>query len=271
MKKFAIIGLGYIAPRHLEAIKSVGGTVVAACDVHDCGGILDSYNLHCLFFRSEIDFFNHISPENTDYLVVCTPNRLHFAHTYAAVAKGISVICEKPLFTLRHQADLLQPYAHKIFCILQLRLHPMMDQVRAALANQQTPKIELYYHTPRGQWYEKSWKSDPQNGGVLMNIGIHLFDLLIFLLGEPLSTTISRYDTKTAHGVSVFPTAEVHWELSTDPYLEPTRSIVIDDSVFFFTQGFTGLHAQSYYQILIGNGFTLHDALPALDMVMGMR
>ena len=194
---FALIGCGgYIAPRHLKAIRDVGGTLVAACDVNDSVGILDSFSPDCRYFK-EIERFDrfldklHNTEDKIDWVSICTPNYLHDSHIRLALRNGANAICEKPLVINPRNLDYLnkleQETGKRVFTILQLRLHPAILALKERLqANPpgEKHKVHLTYCTPRGGWYEVSWKgSEEKSGGILMNIGIHLFDMLIFLFG----------------------------------------------------------------------------------------
>jgi len=182
--KFAIIGLGYIAHKHLEAIKAVGGTLVAACDVRDSVGILDRYFPNVPFFNSEHLFWDFVGDAYPDYVVICTPNAQHHHQIRLAFVRSHHVICEKPVCTSLAQAQSLAlSLGGRFYSILQLRLHPVYKALKAQAPL--TGRWEMEYYTPRGPWYDKSWKSQPEHGGTLLNIGVHMFDALIGLFGYP--------------------------------------------------------------------------------------
>ncbi len=279
-KNFALIGVaGYIAPRHLQAIKAVGGNLVAALDIADTVGILDAYFPKCEFFTDEFAFYDFLMDKaHIDYLVVCSPNHLHETHCIAGLKLNADVICEKPLSltteSLQHLAE-AQAYTNKnIYTILQLRLHPLLvalkQEMEKASATSHSVKIE--YFTPRGNWYHKSWKGDIQkSGGIATNIGVHLFDLAYWLFGEMESIEVEKNTATESIGILKLNQATVHWHLNIETENTTKRQIVVDDKCIEFTNGFTDLHTISYQAILNQQGFTIDVVRPSIDMVERIR
>ena len=295
MKKFAITGVaGYIAPRHLRAIKDTGNILVAASDPHDSVGILDQYFPDAAFFTEIERFDRHLdklrrSGNGIDYLSICSPNNLHDAHIRLALRNDAHAICEKPLVLNPWNLDLLEKleeeYKRKIFSILQLRVHPSLISLKDKIEKERKTskhKVELTYVTSRGKWYDYSWKGDPQkSGGIATNIGIHFFDLLIWLFGKPINYNILLNRTDKMKGELELESADVSWFLSIDKKdlagdlirggKTTYRSIKIDDKEIEFTEGFTELHTEVYRRTLNGNGFTISDARPSIEFVQKLR
>lgn len=292
MKRFAIIGAaGYVAPRHMEAIKVTGNELVAAYDKFDSVGVMDRYFPYADFFIEFERFDRHLEKlkregKGIDYLVICSPNYLHDAHCRYGLKLGADVICEKPVVLNARNLDglqLVETQTNKnINCILQLRLHPkiveLKKQVDATSAGHYN--IDLKYVTHRGNWYNISWKGDDsKSGGIETNIGIHLFDMLIYLFGKPTEVSASNKQNKSAKGSLKFKNASVDWFLSIDANDLPEgngsnsfhRSIVINDELLDFTSGFDQLHIQSYEAILAGNGFRLANARESIELVNQIR
>ncbi|AQQ71509.1 UDP-N-acetyl-2-amino-2-deoxy-D-glucuronate oxidase [Limihaloglobus sulfuriphilus] len=296
MKNFALIGVGgYIAPRHLEAIKNTGNNLVASLDKNDSVGILDSFFPKSSFF-TEFERFDrylekirHKNGEKVDYVSICSPNYLHDAHCRFALRIGADAICEKPLVLNPWNVDALQElereYGKKIYSILQLRLHSAITSLKSRIETDTPDKIydiDLTYITSRGPWYEVSWKGDiKKSGGVTCNIGIHFFDMLLWIFGAAKTSIIHRYDTKGAAGYIELERARVRWYLSLDkndlPHaavekgLPTYRSITIEGEELEFSGGFTELHTISYEGILSGKGFGLSDVRPSIELVSNMR
>ena len=293
MKRFAIIGAaGYVAPKHMEAIKATGNELVAAYDKFDSVGVMDRYFPYADFFIEFERFDRHLEMlkregKGIDYLVVCSPNYLHDAHCRYGLKLGADIICEKPVVLNARNIDGLQlvetQTKQRINCILQLRLHPkivaLKKEIEEAPASKDY-KIDLKYITHRGNWYNISWKGDDtKSGGIETNIGIHLFDMLIYLFGNPTEVSESSKSDKSAKGSLKFKNAAVDWFLSIDANDLPEgngsssfhRSIVIDYSLLDFTSGFDQLHIQSYEAILRGEGFGLDDARDSIELVNEIR
>ena len=295
MKKFAITGVaGYIAPRHLRAIKDTDNILVAAADPHDSVGILDQYFPDAAFFTEIERFDRHLdklrrSGNGIDYLSICSPNNLHDAHIRLALRNDAHAICEKPLVLNPWNLDLLEKleeeYKRKIFSILQLRVHPSLISLKDKIEKERKTskhKVELTYVTSRGKWYDYSWKGDPQkSGGIATNIGIHFFDLLIWLFGKPINYNILMNRTDKMKGELELESADVSWFLSIDKKdlagdlirggKTTYRSIKIDDKEIEFTEGFTELHTEVYRRTLNGNGFTISDARASIEFVQQLR
>ena len=271
--KFALIGAaGYIAPKHMKAIRDTGNELVFIVDKNDSVGVIDRYFDDVPFCRSIAD----IDYQKTDYLSVCTPNYLHFSHIINALASGCDVICEKPIVLTEVELDSIKKYAYyygqKVYTILQLRLHPQILLLKKHLGDGRH-KVRLRYVTKRGPWYFESWKGDvDKSGGVVTNIGIHLFDLLLWLFGGVKDNTLQFSDDKTISGRLILERADVEWQLSVDKdYGDFQRVMIVDDIVVDFTEGMGDLHTESYKQILEGNGFGLDDARPSIVLTEKLR
>ncbi|WP_105265348.1 Gfo/Idh/MocA family protein [Pseudoalteromonas sp. T1lg76] len=295
MKKFALIGAsGYIAPRHLRAIKDTGNDLVVAMDINDSVGIMDSHFPNAEFFTEFEDFTAFVEDQEMqgnklDYIAICSPNYLHAPHMKYALKNGIDVICEKPLVLESSDMDVLkgyeEKYGAKVNSILQLRLHPsiiaLKEKVAAASADH-IFDVDLTYMTSRGKWYMKSWKGfDHKSGGVATNIGVHFYDMLHFVFGELQHNEVHYRDEKTASGYLQYERARVRWFLSIDANNLPEnavhgekttyRSITIGDEELEFSGGFTDLHTQSYQNILAGNGFGVDENRVAIETVENIR
>ena len=280
MSSFAIIGAaGYIAPRHLKAIKEVGGNLVAALDIADSVGILDAYFPDCEFFKDEFAFYDFLMDKvPTDYLVVCSPNYLHEEHCYAGLKLNADVICEKPLTlsleSLNNLADAETYTGKNIYTILQLRLHPILQQLKREIesTNKESHEVNIEYFTPRGKWYHNSWKGDvKKSGGIATNIGIHLFDLVSWLFGDVKDIFTETNNTVESRGNLQLANANVQWNLSIAQHEKARRIIIIDGKTIEFTDGFADLHTQSYHEILNKKGFTIKDVKPSVDITERIR
>ena len=295
MKKFALIGTaGYIAPRHLRAIKDTGNDLVVAMDVNDSVGIMDSHFPDAEFFTEFEEFSAFVEDlklkgEKLDYIAVASPNYLHLPHMKFALQNGIDVICEKPLVLNTADLDTLIRYESehgaKVNSILQLRLHPsiiaLRDKVQAAPADK-VFDVNLTYLTSRGKWYLKSWKGfDEKSGGVATNIGVHFYDMLHFIFGDIKYNEVHYRDEKTSSGFLQYERANVRWFLSIDANHLPEnaiqgekltyRSIDVEGEELEFSGGFTDLHTQSYERILAGKGYGVEDNRAAIETVDTMR
>jgi len=293
---FAIIGAaGYIAPRHFSAIKELEGSVVAAYDLHDSVGQLDSFFPSAEFFTIFEEFAVYVSEraageEKIDYVVVCSPNFLHVAHIKFALRLGINVICEKPLvLTVKDLNEISQyekSFGARVYSILQLRLHPtIIDLQKATVAGKSGEGVvagEVTYITSRGSWYSKSWKGDTRkSGGVATNIGIHFFDMLHYLFGESKSNDVHFRSETTTAGCLKFESVSIRWFLSTDESYLPSnfvsgdkktfRNIVIGDRSVEFSGGFEDLHRASYREILADRGFGIQCTRSAIKTVEELR
>ncbi|MBT1704875.1 Gfo/Idh/MocA family oxidoreductase [Chryseosolibacter indicus] len=295
MKNFALIGAaGFIAPRHLKAIKETGNNLVAAIDKHDNVGILDSYFPNADFFIEFERFDRHLDKikrkgANVDYISICSPNYLHDSHIRYALRYGADAICEKPLVLNPWNIDALQELesetGKKINTILQLRLHPSIIALREKIKNGPKDKIydvDLQYMTSRGNWYHISWKGDlSKSGGIATNIGIHFFDMLMWIFGKVQDVTLSSISSEHASGILHLEHAKVTWFLSInydhipqevrDKGKRTYRTLKLEGEEIEFSEGFTDLHTKSYEEILKGNGFGLVDAKPSIDIVYKIR
>jgi UDP-N-acetyl-2-amino-2-deoxyglucuronate dehydrogenase len=297
MKNFAITGVaGYIAPRHLQAIKDTGNRLVAAVDPNDSVGILDKYFPDVSFFTEFERFDRHLeklrrekNDQKVDYLTICSPNNLHDAHIRLALRVGANAICEKPLVLNPWNLDALQELEYetsaRVFTVLQLRVHQEINKLKAKLENEK-PKhkheVVLSYITSRGLWYYYSWKGMiEKSGGIATNIGIHFFDLLMWLFGDVQSSVLHLKEDRRMSGFIELKNANVKWFLSTDRNDLPEeiskkgvptfRSITVDGEQIQFSEGFTDLHTQVYDETLKGNGFGLEDARPSITLVQKLR
>ena len=295
MKRFALIGAGgYIAPRHLRAIKDTGNELVVAMDVNDSVGIMDSHFPEAEFFTEFEQFEAFVEDEKLngrklDYVAICSPNYLHAPHMKFALKNGIDVICEKPLVLTSEDLDLLaryeREYGARVNSILQLRLHPSIIALRDKVQSSAADKVfdvDLTYMTSRGKWYMKSWKGvDEKSGGVATNIGVHFYDMLHFIFGEIKVNEVHHRDEKTAAGYLEYEKARVRWFLSIDANHLPEnavagekmtyRSITIEDEELEFSGGFTDLHTQSYERILKCEGYGVEDNRAAIETVEVIR
>ncbi len=294
-KAFALIGVGgYIAPRHLRAIKDTGHILAAALDKNDSVGVLDSYFPDAHFFTEFERFDRHIEKrrrrgEGIDYVSICSPNYLHDAHVRFALRVEADAICEKPLvinpWNVNALAELEQETGRKINTILQLRLHPAIEALRRKVAEGPAEKvydIDLTYITSRGRWYHASWKGDEsKSGGIANNIGIHFFDVLIWIFGAVRQNFVHVRTPTRAAGFLDLARARVRWFLSLErgdlpiapePDKPQTyRSILVDGEEIEFSGGFTDLHTESYRRILSGEGFGTDSVLPSIELVYDIR
>ena len=296
MKNFALIGTaGYIAPRHLRAIKETNNNLVAAVDKFDSVGIMDSFFPNVNFFVEFERFDRHIEKlkrENKfslDYVSICTPNYLHDAHIRFALRQGADAICEKPLVLNPWNIDALETleteYQKKVNPILQLRLHESIVALKQKIENGPKDKIydvDLTYLTSRGKWYYTSWKGDlSKSGGIASNIGIHFFDMLSWIFGSLQKNTVHVHTHDRAAGYLELRQARVRWFLSINYDLIPEdikakgqrtyRSIKVDGKEIEFSDGFLDLHTKSYQNILEGRGFSLQDAATSVQITHEIR
>jgi len=274
MLNFVLIGAaGYVAPKHLKAIKEVGGNLIACTDPHDSVGILDSYFPECQYFNTWERFDRFCNQVSIDYIVVCSPNYLHETHIRWGLKLGADIICEKPLALTSHNLMVIEEAEFssrgKVNVILQLRLVERLINLRKVILNNHI--VSLRYITPRGKWYHYSWKGDEsKSGGLATNIGIHLFDLLGWLFGKYQDVKISEKTKDTVVGMLVMEKAEVNFILSVQGKV-PERLMVIDGELIDFNVGFTNLHTKSYEQILLGHGFGVEDARSSINICERIR
>lgn len=282
MPTFAITGCaGYIAPRHLKAIQAVGGQLVAALDPHDSVGILDQFGYDVQYFKEFERFERFLDKHPVNYVSICSPNYLHEAHCRAALRSGAHAICEKPLVINPDNLDLLSEAeaqsGKKVYPIMQMRYHPEIQRLKAAIEAEPGKNhiVNMTYITSRGPWYQYSWKGDPEkSGGLLMNIGVHLFDLLLWIFGEPVVTYPNQLNKLSASGNIEFLRATASWYLSIDPmnkYIPVHRSLIVNTETYDFTSNAGDLHTLSYQEILAGRGWGIEDARPAIELVNEMR
>ena len=292
MTTYALIGAsGYIAPRHMKAIRDTGGDLVVAYDPNDSVGILDSHFPDAHFFTEFERFDRHVDKlrrrgERLDYVSIASPNYLHDAHCRFALRSGADVICEKPLvlnpWNIDGLAEIERDMGKRIYSILQLRLHPAIIALRDKFRNS-TKKhtVELTYCTSRGRWYHASWKGDDsKSGGVATNIGVHFFDMLSFVFGKVQNNVAHLRTPERAAGFIECERANVSWLLSVDRNDLPAsvqgkkttyRSITVDGEEVEFSEGFTDLHTRSYEEVLAGNGFGLSEVRPSIEIVSAFR
>lgn len=295
-KNFAIVGVGgYIAPRHLRAIRDTGNRLIAAADPKDSVGILDQYDFNVKFFTEIERFDRHLEKlrrgpleGRMEYLTVCSPNYLHDAHCRLGLRLGADVICEKPLVINPWNLEALQEVehetGHRISTILQLRVHPELIKLKQTLEVRDGTQhnVMLTYITGRGNWYHSSWKGQVEkSGGVATNIGVHFFDLLLWLFGSAGDIRVYHSDAYRMSGYIELESAHVSWFLSVDPNdlvlahapqgKNTYRSITVDGKEVEFSEGFADLHTRVYEETLAGRGFGIDDARPSIQLTHRIR
>jgi UDP-N-acetyl-2-amino-2-deoxyglucuronate dehydrogenase len=293
---FALIGAaGFIAPRHMKAIKDTGNNLVAAVDPYDCVGVIDSYFPDTNFFVETERFDRHLDKlrrkgeGKVDYVTICSPNYLHDAHIRLALRNECHAVCEKPLVLNPWNVDPLKEIeaetGKNISVILQLRLHPTILELKKKVENGPKDKIydiDLTYITSRGRWYFISWKGDiEKSGGVATNIGIHFFDMLTWIFGDVVENIVHHSDRYSVAGYLQLKQARVRWFLSLDYNNIPEkartagqrtyRSIRVEGEEMEFSDGFGDLHTEIYRKILAGEGFGVEDARPSINIVFDIR
>lgn len=298
MANFAMIGVGgYIAPRHLRAIRDTGNRLVAAVDPKDSVGVLDSYAFDVRFFTEVERFDRHLeklrrgpAEGRVQYVTVATPNYLHDAHCRLGLRIGADVICEKPLVINPWNLDALreieQEFGRRVYTVLQLRVHEKLlalrEKLRAESASGKPHEVVLTYITSRGYWYDASWKGQhDKSGGIPTNIGVHFFDLLVWLFGDVQDTQVHLSDARRMGGFIALERANVRWFLSVEkddlPFTpEPGkkttyRSITVDGEEIEFSEGFTDLHTRVYEEILAGRGHGIDVARPSVELAHKLR
>ena len=297
MKKFALIGAaGYIAPRHMQAIKATGNDLVAAYDPNDSVGIIDSHFPTAHFFTEFERFDRHVdklhrqsTANRIEYMSICSPNYLHDSHMRFALRSGADAICEKPLvlnpWNIDGLLDIEKDTGRKVNTILQLRVHPAIIALKEKVKSEAKDKkyeVDLTYITSRGKWYLQSWKGDiKKSGGIATNIGVHFFDMLHFVFGELQNNIVHHVSDTKAAGYLEYANARVRWFLSVDIEDVPAdiqakgqrtfRSITVDGEEIEFSGGFTDLHNRSYEEILAGRGFGLEENRTAISTVSFIR
>jgi len=295
MNNFALIGAaGYIAPRHMKAIKDTGNDLVAAFDPNDSVGIMDSYFPQAAFFTEFERFDRHVDKlrrqgDKIDYVSICSPNYLHDAHMRFALRNEADAICEKPIVLNPWNIDALQEIeketGHRIYTILQLRLHESIIALKRKVDSAPLDKIyefDLTYQTSRGNWYYTSWKGDiSKSGGIATNIGVHFFDMLGWIFGKIKENIVHIHTHDRAAGLLIFDRARVRWFLSIEYDTIPEnvrstgkrtyRSMEVDGEQIEFSDGFTELHTTSYQDILSGGGFGIDASKQAIEIVHDVR
>lgn len=296
LKNFAMTGVaGFVAARHLKAIHDTGNRLVAAVDPHDAVGILDRYAFDVRFFTEFERFDRHLEKlkrgreeDRVHYLSVCSPNYLHDSHMRLALRIGADVICEKPLvinpWNLDGLEELEKETGKRVYTVLQLRLHPALVEFRDKLRQDggKRHRVQLAYLTARGRWYDVSWKGvEERSGGIVTNIGIHFFDLLVWLFGEVHSSAVHLRELKRAAGSMVLENADIEWYLSAEaadlpfqpqPGSKTTfRAITVDGQQLEFSEGFTDLHTRVYQEVFEGRGFGIADARPSIELSHRIR
>lgn len=295
MKNFALIGAaGFIAPRHLKAIKDTNNNLIAALDTFDSVGILDSYFPEADFFTEFERFDRHIEKikrlgTKIDYVSVCTPNYLHDSHIRFGLRHGADVICEKPIvlnpWNLDGLKEMENETGHKVFTILQLRLQDSIKALKAKVDSSPKDKIydfDLTYQTSRGNWYYTSWKGNiDKSGGIATNIGVHFFDMLSWVFGSVKQNIVHLHTHDRVAGYLEFDQARIRWFLSIEYDTIPEdikktgkrtfRSMEVDGKQIEFSDGFTELHSLSYKDILSGNGFGIEASRQAIEIVHDIR
>ena len=292
---FALIGAaGYVAPRHIRSICDVGCNLLAAADPHDSVGALDQCSLDTNFFH-EVESLDRYMEElrrgpesgHIHWVSICSPNYLHTAHIRLALRNGANVICEKPLVVDPANLDMLQSieaeFGNRVYTVLQLRLHPELKRFKEMLKNKSgVHDVLLTYITARGKWYDASWKGHPEkSGGVGTNIGIHLFDLMLWLFGGLTDYEVHLQEPKKMSGTMYLENARVRWFLSTDAsdlrYVENNKSkmvhreISVDGNGIEFSKNFTDLHTEVYRNTLSGRGFDIDTARPSIELAHELR
>jgi UDP-N-acetyl-2-amino-2-deoxyglucuronate dehydrogenase len=293
-KSYALIGAaGFVAPRHLHAMKETGGVLKTAVDRSDSVGVIDNYFPDARFFTEFEQFDRHVDllrrkGRKVDCVSICSPNYLHDAHVRFALRSHADAICEKPLvlnpWDIDDLAELEKDTGQSVFTILQLRLHPAIIALRKKIASEPKSKVhdvELTYITSRGLWYYESWKGDEtKSGGIATNIGVHFYDMLSFLFGDLRENIVHHRAIDCAAGYLEYERARVRWFLSINvrdlpeqlaKFKRTFRSVTVDGEEIEFSEGFTNLHVASYQQVLNGRGFRLQDVRPSIETVAAIR
>jgi len=277
MKKYVLLGgAGYVAPKHMRAIKETGGDLLAILDPHDSVGILDSYFPKCKYFNEFERFDRYCSKQDIDYTVICSPNYLHDAHCRFGIRIGSDVICEKPLVFHERNLDGLfsmeRITGYRIWNILQLRLGEAFEEIKKEIKETNSNSVFLEYSVARGSWYDYSWKGDVEkSGGVLFNIGIHLFDLLLCLFGDQYIIKRWRGNTRYQEGELRIGKFDIGIALDITDDSAPIRCLSIGNKEFDLSKNFTDLHIKSYKQILADKGFGIESVRPAISLCEKLR
>lgn len=286
---FGIVGVaGFVAPRHLKAIKETGHTLIAATDPHDSVGVLDGYFPAARYFPEIERFDRHLEKlrrrseaERMHVLSVCSPNYLHDAHVRLALRLGADAICEKPLvinpWNLDQLAEVEAESGRRVWTVLQLRYHPVALRLRERPAGAGRLDVVLTYVTPRGPWYQSSWKGDPaRSGGLAMNLGIHFFDLLQWLFGPAHESEVHLLTADRVAGLLELERARVRWFLSSSHADVPAgararRAIEVDGETHELSDGFGDLHTRVYAEVGAGRGLGIQEARPSIELGYRVR
>ena len=277
MKKFVLLGAaGFVAPRHMQAIKDVGGDLIAALDIHDSVGILDRYFPECSFFTDINSLDRFCCKNQPDYVVIATPNYLHESQCKFAMRLGADAICEKPIALTIKNIDFLSEVqsktGKKVWVVLQCRYHNSIATTKLPAPIGRKVLVKIDYVTPRGKWYDHSWKADiTKSGGLATNIGVHLFDLVTCLYGSYKKVILSKISDREISGYLELTNANVMWRLSINMNESPRRLFEINGKEYDLTDGFTNLHTKVYEEVLSGNGFGLDTAREAIRIVEEIR
>jgi UDP-N-acetyl-2-amino-2-deoxyglucuronate dehydrogenase len=285
MLNFSLIGAaGYVAPRHMQAIKETGNQLISVYDVHDGLAVLDRYFPHATCFSDINAYSEYHQHHPLNFVSICSPNHLHFQHTQWALQAGAHVICEKPLVIdpsqLEELAAMERMYNRKIYTVLQLRLVDAVKELKKKMEQQQgICDVDVNYVSARGSWYHNSWKGNEElSGGLVTNIGIHLFDLLIWIFGPVKEAALLEQNAFRSRGTLQLEKARVKWFLSIDEKDLPSastkrsfREMKVDGQTVRLDQGMESLHNQSYIQILAGNGLGIEAARPSIQLCAQLR
>ena len=287
MKNFIIVGVsGFVADRHLSAIKNTNNNLLAAFDINENVGKLDTYFPDCKFYKklSNLKSFIKKSKKKIHYLSVCTPNHLHFKHIKFGLENNLDIICEKPIVINKSQFNKLDNLSKrknkKVFSILQLRNHPSLLELKKKIDNsKKIHKVEIVYYTYRGDWYFKSWKGNSRkSGGIMLNIGVHFFDMLIWIFGNVLKKKMIKLSSLSAQGELLLDKANVSWKLSLDKKdiskitkNKVYRSIKVDGKEIEFSKIFNDLHTLNYKSILNSKESNLLDAFKAINLINSLK
>ncbi len=285
MKKFGLVGAsGFIAPKHFNAIKQTGNKLEIIHDLNDTVGKIDSFFSDAYFTLKLNEFKKYLKKNKLDYLVVCSPNYLHYKFIKLGLENKINIICEKPLVLKSRQLKIISSLEKKhkktVNCIMQLRLdNSLISKINFYKKKKNFLNINVKYITTRGNWFLKSWKGDlKKSGGLTTNIGIHLFDFLIYNFGNPSRSLLKFYSDQTAKGELLFNNAKVNWLISVDKSLLPKnskvnsyRKMIIENNIIDLSNKFTDLHTQSYKNILKNKGFGVHEVRDSLELCEKLR
>lgn len=282
MKNFVLIGAGFVAPRHAQAIKDVGGDLVAFTDPYDNVGWMDKYFSGAKYFKEFERFDRFVDLYTRDhgpinYVSICSPNYLHDAHIRWALKNNADAICEKPLVCHYHNLEGLSELevrtGRRVWNILQLRLDRKAMAAKLKYSNGRSDnKVRVFYNIRRGQWYNHSWKADVEkSGGIVTNIGVHLFDLLFWLFGRTESYSCCEADSQSIFGTLQLERANVEWQLSINMHRGAMRVFEINGKEMDLSDGIENLHTKSYEQILKGEGFGIKDASESIKICEGIR